>query len=64
MNIKLECPSCNQDFDNRHRIPKMLTTCGHTICKVCLDSLSENYQNYVCVIDHMVVLFLYNIEEH
>ena len=56
MNIKLECPSCTRDFNNLQRIPKMLTTCGHTICKQCLLSFSESYQNYVCVIDQMVII--------
>lgn len=63
MNIKLECPSCNQNFDNISRIPKMLTTCGHTICKECLISYSNNYRNFICTVDHMVSQHHYILSE-
>ena len=38
-----KCPSCNLQYDEEIRIPRILLNCGHTICSQCI-SLSENAQ--------------------
>jgi len=32
----IRCPICLHDFDTKDRLPKVFTSCGHTICKECL----------------------------
>lgn len=32
-NDDLICHKCNKTFDNENHIPRMLPTCGHTICQ-------------------------------
>ena len=38
-----KCPSCNLQYNEEIRIPRILLNCGHTICSQCI-SLSENAQ--------------------
>ncbi len=35
----LECSICNHPFDEAARLPRLLPSCGHTFCAVCLASL-------------------------
>lgn len=44
------CLSCNQAFDSDLKIPIMLKTCNHTICKECLVKLL-NKRSVACPID-------------
>jgi len=32
----IRCPVCLQSFNTQERVPKIFTSCGHTICKECL----------------------------
>ncbi|CAG9323079.1 unnamed protein product [Blepharisma stoltei] len=38
----MECFKCSFEFDNHTRIPHILISCGHTICKLCINSLFSN----------------------
>ena len=29
------CTSCNQEFDEKHNIPRLLIVCGHSLCESC-----------------------------
>ena len=33
---ELTCLGCNHQYDSEHRIPRILTFCGHTFCSQCL----------------------------
>jgi len=41
-----ECPNCNEIFEPKEHIPKVLP-CGHTYCAMCL----HRFANYACPID-------------
>jgi hypothetical protein len=32
----MDCPECKQEFDESSHIPRILTSCGHTICETCM----------------------------
>ena len=36
-----KCPSCNEQYNEEQRIPRILLNCGHTICSQCI-STCEN----------------------
>ncbi|CAG9313320.1 unnamed protein product [Blepharisma stoltei] len=38
----MECFKCSIEFENQVHIPRILTSCGHTLCEFCLKSLFEN----------------------
>ncbi|OMJ73023.1 hypothetical protein SteCoe_28379 [Stentor coeruleus] len=38
----MECYECHLDFEEPHRIPRILTTCGHSMCQSCLNTLWKN----------------------
>jgi hypothetical protein len=60
MNIKLQCVSCDKDFNNTDRLPKMLPTCGHTICQKCLYTYGNSSKNFICFIDGMVLKIFFH----
>ena len=35
----MECYECHLEFEEPHRIPRILTTCGHSLCQSCLNTL-------------------------
>ncbi len=35
----MECQICYEIFDSKSVVPKILTTCGHSFCKICLDRI-------------------------
>lgn len=55
--MNLECQSCRQPFNAQTKIPKILTTCGHTICSECLYFFKNEKEHFICPNDKMVVLF-------
>ena len=32
----MDCPECKQEFDESNHIPRILTSCGHTLCETCM----------------------------
>ena len=57
MNFNIDdCPRCEAPFDTIMRMPRMLTTCGHTICNACVSALKDSGQPYVCPHDQIVRL--------
>lgn len=43
----MECYECHLDFEEPHRIPRILTTCGHSLCQSCLNTLFKS-SNVIC----------------
>ena len=37
----MECSICRHTYNNDKRIPRILTTCGHTYCEICLISIHK-----------------------
>ena len=35
----MECYECHLEFEEPHRVPRILTTCGHSLCQSCLSTL-------------------------
>lgn len=35
-NIRISCPQCQNNFDEDLRCPRVIPTCGHSICQTCL----------------------------
>lgn len=54
MNFNLSCPRCEEPFDAIVRMPRMLTTCGHTLCNSCLGDLLLTGDSYACPDDGKV----------
>ena len=46
----MECQICFENFDSNNVIPKILTKCGHSFCKICLNRLSLNSLSILCPI--------------
>lgn len=38
----MECYECQLEFEEPHRLPRILTTCGHTLCHSCVSTLFIN----------------------
>ena len=51
------CSICAYNYDNRTRIPICLP-CGHTICKICLESLKQNLLTGCCPFDRKDFFFI------
>jgi hypothetical protein len=47
----LECKFCNKNFDTNQRVPRMLYTCGHSICFLCLKNFIETKEYFICAED-------------
>jgi hypothetical protein len=41
MNYMLICDRCEEPFDEEERLPLILSECGHTFCKRCVNELYE-----------------------
>ncbi len=48
----LECKFCCKEFDGHFRVPRMIYTCGHSICLACLKSFMQTSDHFICVEDH------------
>src|SRR5574343_364223 len=44
----MECQICFEPFDIKCFTPKILTTCGHSFCKICLKQLTANKVSIKC----------------
>lgn len=44
----LKCIYCGLFFDCEQRVPMMIPTCGHSICKQCLQQKIETKENFLC----------------
>jgi len=46
------CPICLKAYDIKENIPRMVPSCGHTLCTFCLSSiLSKSQNNFYCPFD-------------
>jgi len=45
------CPICLSHFDNRQHIPKIIPSCGHSVCLPCLQQLLQEVYNPCCPLD-------------
>lgn len=45
------CNNCNQGFDLISRIPKLLPSCGHSLCSSCVFEQKNKKQLIVCPVD-------------
>ena len=50
----LKCPICQNDYDSSIRVPKILVSCGHTACSVCLTTEALENGKIVCPEDLIV----------
>jgi len=39
----LVCPVCYDEFDSKKKAPRIIPTCGHTVCTYCLDKILGSY---------------------
>ena len=50
----MNCNQCEKCFNTHTRTPKLLPSCGHTICSSCLDKLSATtYDTFKCPFDNI-----------
>lgn len=63
MDSIMDCPRCEAPFDTIMRMPRMLTSCGHTLCNACVSSLKDSGEPYVCKFDKQVILCVRNLNE-
>jgi RNase P subunit RPR2 len=61
MESDLECPLCTNEY-SRDNVPRLLTSCGHTFCHSCLDTLiiEENNQFRLSCPEDEIVIYLKN----
>ncbi|CAP35882.2 Protein CBG18425 [Caenorhabditis briggsae] len=52
----MECKICFQKFSPNlpELTPRILTSCGHTICEKCAENLLKNYKKLKCPFDRIV----------
>lgn len=60
----MNCPNCNEPFDTIMRMPRMLITCGHTLCNACLSEYKDSGHPFICPEDRKVKFFydIYNLQ--
>lgn len=46
----MECQICFETFDSKNFVPKMLISCGHSFCKICLERLINKKSTVQCPI--------------
>ena len=39
------CPICYSEYDQEKRLPRIIISCGHTLCTQCLETLLSGYEN-------------------
>jgi len=47
----LSCPVCYSDLDQGEHLPRVIPSCGHTICTTCLSVILEDYGDLRCPLD-------------
>ena len=62
MEFKMDCPNCKEPFDTIMRMPRMLITCGHTLCNACLSEYKDSGQPYICQDDGKVFIFFFCLQ--
>jgi len=48
------CPICLCSYDQRDRIPRIMLTCGHTFCSLCLRQLASKNIGIKCPLDKSI----------
>ena len=48
------CSTCLSDFDLKTRLPRIIPSCGHTICSACLKYIARTQGRFKCTIDKKV----------
>jgi influenza virus NS1A-binding protein len=43
----MNCSNCNNKFNNVTHVPRILISCGHTFCELCLSSLMEEASSLI-----------------
>ena len=61
-NDKYHCPKCKLLFDSVNHLPRILSTCGHTLCTYCINEQLHNTPTKVCCpIDNTIYNDISNI---
>src|SRR5690349_21412384 len=47
---KFECKICNYPYDQNEHVPRVIPTCGHTLCSACIRQLSPQ-MTFECPFD-------------
>ena len=47
-NDKYHCPKCKLLFDSLNHLPRILHTCGHTLCTYCINEQLHNTPKKIC----------------
>lgn len=45
---ELECVECHCEFNRTEHSPHMLPTCGHSICRECLEAKLGSNEDIIC----------------
>ena len=57
-NSNLRCKFCDENFDNDEHAPRILFTCGHSICTNCLKAQIDNKDYFHCKEDNVRISLL------
>jgi len=50
-----DCSICCNAYNRHENIPKILPTCGHTVCSSCLDQILGGKQPSLCPLDRAII---------
>ena len=53
---KVSCNFCGQQYNLTDRKPRMLITCGHSICQECIENQIEEQEDFRCLEDDKLIL--------
>lgn len=48
-----DCPICFLKYNRNKQIPKIISTCGHTLCSICLSSILATQNPATCPLDRI-----------
>ena len=52
---KYHCPKCKLLFDSLNHLPRILSTCNHTLCSYCInEQLHKTHNKLYCPIDNIL----------